>query len=74
MPPFPEVVTTLGDQKQAGFKLCIVSNTDGGIIVGNVAQLGGQIDRVVTAEQAQASKPSRQIFEHANKPSLQKEC
>jgi len=56
MPPFPEVVTTLGDLKQAGFKLCIVSNTDGGIIVGNVAQPGGQIDRVVTAEQAQAYK------------------
>ncbi len=28
-------------------------------------QLGGHIDRVITAEQAQAYKPSRIIFEHA---------
>lgn len=67
MPPFPEVVDALGALKAQGFRLCIVSNTDDDIIAGNVAQLGGHVDRVVTAEQAQAYKPSRQIFEHAHR-------
>ncbi len=67
MPPFPEVVGALGALKEMGFKLCIISNTDDDIIAGNVARLGGHIDRVITAQQAQAYKPSRQIFAHAHK-------
>ncbi|MGO9773225.1 MAG: haloacid dehalogenase type II [Roseiarcus sp.] len=67
MPPFPEVVGTLADLKRMGFKLCIVSNTDDDIIAGNVAQMGGHIDRVITAEQARAYKPSREIFEYAHR-------
>jgi 2-haloacid dehalogenase len=67
MPPFPEVVAALGQLKRAGFRLCIISNTDDAIIAGNVAQLGGCIDRVVTAEQAGAYKPSRRIFEYAHR-------
>lgn len=66
MPPFPEVVETLGELKAAGFKLCIISNTDDDIIAGNVAQMGAYIDRVISAQQAEAYKPSRQIFEHAH--------
>ena len=66
MPPFPEVVGALAALKQAGFRLGIVSNTDDQIIAGNVAQLGGHIDRVITAEQAGAYKPSRKIFAHAH--------
>ena len=66
MPPFPEVVDTLATLKQAGFRLCIISNTDEDIIAGNVAQLGGHIDRVITAESAGAYKPSRKIFAHAH--------
>jgi 2-haloacid dehalogenase/putative hydrolase of the HAD superfamily len=65
MPPFPEVVATLGRLKAAGFRLAIISNTDDAIIAGNIAQLGGHVDRVITAEQAGAYKPSRQIFHHA---------
>jgi 2-haloalkanoic acid dehalogenase type II len=65
MPPFPEVVATLERLKAAGFRLAIISNTDDAIIAGNVAQLGGFIDRVITAEQAGAYKPSSQIFHHA---------
>ncbi|GJE03924.1 haloacid dehalogenase type II [Methylobacterium isbiliense] len=66
MPPFPEVPRTLRRLKEAGFRLCIVSNTDDALIAGNVAQLGppGTIDRVVTAEQAGAYKPQARIFEH----------
>lgn len=66
MPPFPEVVGTLGKLSRAGFRLCIISNTDDAIIAGNVAQMGGHIDQVVTAEQAQAYKPRAEIFEHAH--------
>ncbi|TCR72200.1 haloacid dehalogenase type II [Rhizobium sp. BK376] len=65
MPPFPEVVETLGRLKAAGFRLAIISNTDDAIIAGNVAQLGGAIDRVITAEQTEAYKPSPQIFRQA---------
>lgn len=65
MPPFPEVVETLGLFKAAGFQIAIISNTDDAIIAGNVAQLGGHVDRVFTAEQAGAYKPSRQIFQFA---------
>jgi 2-haloalkanoic acid dehalogenase type II len=65
MPPHPEVVAALVDLKAMGFKLCIVSNTEDEVIAGNVAQLGGTIDRVITAEQAQAYKPSPRLFRHA---------
>jgi 2-haloacid dehalogenase len=66
MPPFPEVVGALGALKAQGFRLCIISNTDDAIIAGNVAQMDGHIDRVITAEQAHAYKPRREIFEYAN--------
>jgi 2-haloacid dehalogenase len=67
MPPFPEVPQALSELKRQGFRLCIISNTDDDIIAGNVAQLGGYIDRVITAQQAQAYKPSFKIFEHAHR-------
>lgn len=66
MPPFPEVVGTLRALKEAGYKLCIVSNTDDDVIAGNVAQLGGYIDRVITAQQAGAYKPKRRLFDYAH--------
>lgn len=66
MPPFPEVVEALAQLKKAGFSLCIVSNTDDDLIASNVAQLGGSIDRVITAQQAGAYKPARGLFDHAH--------
>lgn len=66
MPPFPEVVDALAQLKAVGYKLCIVSNTDDDIIAGNVAQLGGHIDRVITAQQAGAYKPDRRLFDYAH--------
>lgn len=67
MPPFPEVLDVLGALKRGQLRLCIISNTDDAVIAGNLARLGGQIDRVVTAEQAGAYKPSRRIFEYAHR-------
>lgn len=67
MPPFPEVPQALKEFKNMDFNLCIISNTDDDIIAGNVAQLGGHIDKVITAEQAQAYKPSNEIFNHSHK-------
>lgn len=65
MPPFAEVVDALAALKRMGFKLCVISNTDDDIIAGNIAQLGGHIDRVISAQRAQAYKPSRKIFDYA---------
>jgi 2-haloacid dehalogenase len=67
MPPFPEVVGALAELKAMGFRSCIISNTDDDIIAGNVSQLGGHIDRVITAAQARAYKPSPAIFAHAHR-------
>lgn len=66
MPPFPEVIDALRELKAAGHHLAIVSNTDDDIIAGNVAQLDGLIDRVITAQQAGAYKPDRRLFDHAH--------
>jgi 2-haloacid dehalogenase len=66
MPPFPEVAGALNELKAQGFKLCIISNTDDDIIAGNVAQIGGHIERVITAQRDQAYKPSSRIFECAH--------
>jgi 2-haloacid dehalogenase len=66
MPPFVEVKNSLADLKALGFKLCIISNTDDDIIAGNVAQMGGHIDRVITAQQATWYKPSPHIFDYAH--------
>jgi 2-haloacid dehalogenase len=66
MSPFSEVKEALSELKASGFKLCIISNTDDDIIAGNVAQMGGHIDRVITAQQATSYKPSHHIFNYAH--------
>ncbi len=63
--PFPDTLDTLAALKAGGFRIALISNTDDDLIAGNVAQLGGHVDHVVTAEQARSYKPSRLIFEHA---------
>ena len=49
------------------YKLAIFTNSDDDLIVHNVEKIGVPIDYVITAEQAQAYKPSRVIFEHAHR-------
>ena len=64
MGPHPEVPDALRRLRER-YKLAIFTNSDEDLIVHNVARLGVPIDFVITAERAQAYKPSRQLFEHA---------
>ena len=65
MGPFPEVPGVL-ERLRDRYPLCIISNTDDDLIAGNVENIGVPIDRVVTAQQAGAYKPSERIFEYAH--------
>ena len=49
------------------YQLAIITNSDDDLIAHNVKKIGVPIDYVVTAEQAQAYKPARQIFQHAHR-------
>jgi len=62
--PFPEVPTALARLKRK-YPIAVVSNTDDDLIPGNLEQIGVRFDYVITAEQAQAYKPSRKAFEYA---------
>jgi 2-haloacid dehalogenase len=62
--PYPEVPRVLERLRQH-FRLAIITNSDDDIMAGNVANIGVPIDRVVTAEQAGAYKPSPVIFAYA---------
>jgi 2-haloalkanoic acid dehalogenase type II len=63
MGPHPEVPDALRRLRER-YKLAIFTNSDEDLINHNVARLGVPIDFVITAERAQAYKPSREIFEH----------
>jgi 2-haloacid dehalogenase len=47
-------VEALGELKTQGFKLCIISNTDilTTTLSREILQMGGHIDRVITAQHA----------------------
>jgi 2-haloacid dehalogenase len=60
--PFSDVPPALGRLREAGIKLAIITNSDDDIMARNVANIGVPIDRVITAEQARAYKPSEVIF------------
>ncbi|MDI7862724.1 haloacid dehalogenase type II [Rhizobiaceae bacterium n13] len=66
MGPHPEVPGVLR-KLRSRYKLAIFTNSDEDLIVHNVERLGVPTDYVITAERAQAYKPSRQIFEYAHK-------
>jgi 2-haloacid dehalogenase len=63
--PFPEVPAALRALKSAGYEIAIISNTDVDLIRQNLARIGVDFDHVITAQQARAYKPTRQIFEYA---------
>lgn len=64
MGPHPEVPDVLRRLRER-YKLAIFTNSDDDLIAPTVAGIGVPFDYVITAEQAQAYKPSRQLFEYA---------
>lgn len=62
--PWPDTVDALR-KLRSRFRLAIISNIDDDLFHGTRPQLGVQFDHVITAEQAQAYKPSAKIFELA---------
>ena len=62
--PWPDTVEALRRLKTR-FRLAIISNVDDDLFSATRPQLGVELDEVVTAQQAQAYKPSLKIFELA---------
>jgi 2-haloacid dehalogenase len=62
--PWPDTVAALR-QLKVQFRLAILSNVDDDLFAATRPQLGVEFDEVVTAQQAQAYKPSLKLFELA---------
>ena len=62
--PWPDTAAALRTLKSR-FRLAILSNVDDDLFEGTRPQLGVDFDEVITAQQAQAYKPSLKIFEVA---------
>jgi 2-haloacid dehalogenase len=62
--PWPDTVAAL-QQLKSRFRLAILSNVDDDLFALTRPQLGVNFDEVITAQQAQAYKPSLKIFELA---------
>jgi 2-haloacid dehalogenase len=69
--PWPDTVAALR-QLKSRFRLAILSNVDDDLFAATRTQLGVDLDAVITAQQAQAYKPSLKLFElaltHINAP------
>lgn len=63
MPPHPEVPAALCRLRER-YKLAIFTNSDDDLIAPTVSGIGVPFDYVITAQQAYAYKPSRQLFEY----------
>ena len=66
MGPHPEVPDVLRRLRER-YKLAIFTNSDDDLIAPTVPSIGVPFDYVITAEQAQAYKPSRQLFEYGHR-------
>ena len=62
--PWPDTGIALR-QLKTRFRMAILSNVDDDLFAGTRSQLGIDFDEVITAQQAQAYKPSLKIFELA---------
>ena len=62
--PFPDTVAALGKLKQR-CRLAIISNVDDALFAATAPKLGVEFDHVITAQQAQAYKPSLEFFKLA---------
>lgn len=63
-PPWPDTVAALRELKKR-YRLVILSNIDDDLFAVTRPKLGIEFDEVITAQQAQAYKPSLKIFELA---------
>ena len=62
--PWPDTVAAL-HQLKSRFRLAILSNVDDDLFATTRPKLGIEFDKVITAQQAQAYKPSLKLFELA---------
>jgi len=62
--PWPDTVAALRELKTR-FRLAILSNVDDGLFAATRPKLAVDFDEVITAQQAQAYKPSLKLFELA---------
>jgi len=62
--PWPDTVAALR-QLKTRFRLAILSNVDDDLFAATRPHLGVELDEVITAQQAQAYKPSLKVFELA---------
>jgi 2-haloacid dehalogenase len=62
--PFPDTVAALGKLKQR-YQLAVISNVDDDLFAPTARRLQVPFDFVITAQQAQAYKPSLQMFKLA---------
>ena len=56
--PFPEVPATLAEIRSRGWKLAILSNSDGDLIAASQALLGAPFDETVVAGDIRSYKPA----------------
>jgi 2-haloacid dehalogenase len=57
-PPFPEVPDSLGELRQRGWKLAILSNSDRDLISASQRRLGVPFDLAIVAEDVRSYKPA----------------
>jgi 2-haloacid dehalogenase len=57
-PPFPEVPGALGELRERGWRLAILSNTDPDLLATSVAAIGVPFDALITASEAGSYKPA----------------
>jgi 2-haloacid dehalogenase len=62
--PWPDTVAALRELRSR-FRLAIVSNVDDDLFAATKPKLGVEFDHIITAQQAEAYKPSLKIFELA---------
>jgi 2-haloacid dehalogenase len=63
--PWPDTTPALRRRLHSRFRLAIISNVDDDLFSATQPQLGIEFDQVMTAQQAEAYKPSLKIFEFA---------
>ena len=62
-PPFPETASALGELRELGWKLAILSNSDRDLIAASQRQLGVPLDLTIVAEDVESYKPAHAHWE-----------